>query len=586
MTEEQTIGKYKIIAELGRGGMGVVYKAWEESLQRYVAIKMLGDQLTQDGTVVERFLREARAVADLHHPNIVQVFAVDTYEGRPYFAMEYVEGESLTDLIHTSNRIEPRRAAQILKEAASGLAASHAKDVVHRDIKPDNIMLTKQGGVKVVDFGIAKVDDPDSKLTATGMMVGTPNYISPEVCLGQNVDARSDIFSLGIVFFEMLAGETPFQADSPIAMMTAVVREEIPDITTLNPNVDNRIRQILVQMLQKEPKDRYKNCHEIIEDLTSYLAGQEPAYAVAAATDATVQMNRPVDPLAPTVKRAVPKPPRKTAGTGARRTGQLGWVIGLFLIVGAAAGSWYYTGEPDQPTQALSQTPETVENTKPDVEDFSVAADAIGLEPKIEEKIQIQERPEEQVALQTRIAEPVTEPVITNEATSLSQASAPTQVVLADTTAKPAQPAGPPKLVVIAFGDPAVSTVVESVIEGALLNANYPVMDEQFFSGLNLGFNPDLASVGQAVQENGGDILIIADIQETGTRQLSFYGRTEQQTMANLQVRAMQLSNKRPLGAPWLKSLEYVPLKASETAREVAEPVAQELIERLDRLRD
>lgn len=558
--------------------MGVVYKAWEESLQRYVAIKMLGDQLTQDGTVVERFLREARAVADLHHPNIVQVFAVDTYEGRPYFAMEYVEGESLTDLIRTSNRIEPRRAAQILKEAASGLAASHAKDVVHRDIKPDNIMLTKQGGVKVVDFGIAKVDDPDSKLTATGMMVGTPNYISPEVCLGQDVDARSDIFSLGIVFFEMLAGETPFQADSPIAMMTAVVREEIPDITTLNSDVDDHLRQILVQMLQKKPKERYKNCQEIIEDLTSYLAGQEPAYAVAAATDATVQMNRPADPNAPTVKRTVPKPAPKTAGTGTRLTGQFGWVIGLLLIVSAAAGSWYYTGEVERPTQAIIQTTETVENTKPD-----------------EEEIQLPETLEEKIALQVKIAEPVTEPAITNEATNLSQASAPTKVVIADTTPKPvarqqtetpAQPAGPPNLVVIAFGDPAVSTVVESVIERALLNADYPVMDEQFFSGLNVSFNPDLASVGQAVQDNGGDILIIADIQETGTRQLSFYGRTEQQTMANLQVRAMQLSNKRPLGAPWLKSMEYVPLKASETAREVAEPVAQELIERLDRLRD
>ena len=192
-----TIGKYEIVAELGRGGMGVVYKAWEESLQRFVAIKMLGDQLINDENLVARFLREARSVADLNHPNLVQVFAVDTHEGRPYFVMEFVEGESLKELIRTSERIHPKRALTLVKEVATGLSVAHDKGVVHRDIKPDNIMLTKHGGVKVVDFGIARVDDQFTKLTQSGMAIGTPKYFSPEVCKGLGVDKRTDIFSMG-----------------------------------------------------------------------------------------------------------------------------------------------------------------------------------------------------------------------------------------------------------------------------------------------------------------------------------------------------------------------------------------------------
>ncbi|MEX0916329.1 MAG: serine/threonine-protein kinase, partial [Wenzhouxiangellaceae bacterium] len=217
------IGNYTVVAELGRGGMGVVYKAREESLQRFVAIKMLGNQLVDNESVALRFMREARAVADLNHPNLVQVFRVDRHEDQPYFVMEYVEGESLKHLIQRERKMQPLRALQILKEVAAGLAAAHAKGVIHRDIKPENIMLTRYGGVKVVDFGIARVDEPGTRLTTTGIGLGTPSYLSPEVCLSQDVDQRSDIFSLGVVLFEMLTGDTPFKSDSPFELMTKVV---------------------------------------------------------------------------------------------------------------------------------------------------------------------------------------------------------------------------------------------------------------------------------------------------------------------------------------------------------------------------
>ena len=273
------IGNYEVVSELGRGGMGVVYKAREESLQRFVAVKMLGSQLVDNESIAIRFMREARAVADLNHPNVVQVFRVDRHEDQPYFVMEYVEGESLKQLIRHENKLQPMRALQILKEVGNGLTAAHDKGVIHRDIKPENIMLTKYGGVKVVDFGIARVEEPGTRLTSTGMGLGTPSYISPEVCLSQDVDQRSDIFSMGVVLFEMLTGDIPFKSDSPFEMMTKVVEAKVPNIKALNPNVDDGIKQILAKMTAKRPKLRYQNCNELISDIEDYLAGRVPRWS-------------------------------------------------------------------------------------------------------------------------------------------------------------------------------------------------------------------------------------------------------------------------------------------------------------------
>lgn len=575
VAEKRSIGKYEIVSELGRGGMGVVYKAWEESLQRFVAIKMLGDQLTHDATVVQRFLREARAVADLNHPNVVQVFAVDTHEGRPYFAMEYVEGESLTELIQTARRVDPKRAVQLLKETAAGLAAAHAKGVVHRDIKPDNIMLTKHGGVKVVDFGVAKIDDPDTRLTATGMAVGTPNYISPEVCLGKEVDARSDLFSLGIVFYEMLAGESPFKADSPIAMMSAVVNSEVPDITTLNSAVDENIRLILGQMLQKNPARRYQGCQALVEDLESYIAGQPPAHAVAAVNDATLQMPVPANLQSATTQTApiLAGQGQQTDASGG--VGRVGWAVALLLILSAGAAGGYYYQQSDDAAQPLASSSENKQIVEP-VADLPVdpsvdVATTDGLEAQPEQN--------ERVAQSTSVQPVETE--VSSPAEAVAIVSLPVPNIA---TPPPAavQAAGPPKVVVIARGDPAVSTVIESVLENALIAADFTVMDEQFFDGLNLGeLNIDLARLSSNVLANGADILVYADIRHAGERKLTFYGRTEFQKTASMQIRVLSLADKRSLGAPWVGSLEYVPLNASAQARDAAEPIAQELVTRL-----
>ncbi len=267
------LGHYQIVSELGRGGMGVVYKAFEPALNRHVAIKELSPSLAHDPQLVERFLREARSMAALSDPHIIQVFYIGTDEGsqQPFFAMEYVEGESLSTVLKRDGKLGVDNALKILHQTAQGLATAHDRGVIHRDIKPGNLMLTLRGQVKIADFGIAlATTDISKKLTSTGEFVGTPGYLSPEVCLGKPIDQRSDIFSLGIVLFEMLSGRIPFSDESPLGLMLEVVKSEIPDIQQLNGEVDPATTKILARMVAKEPTERFQSCHDLVAALDAH----------------------------------------------------------------------------------------------------------------------------------------------------------------------------------------------------------------------------------------------------------------------------------------------------------------------------
>jgi eukaryotic-like serine/threonine-protein kinase len=268
----EKIGHYTIVSELGRGGMGIVYKAHEESLNRFVAIKVLTEKLTEDDTFLQRFVREAKAAAGVSHPNIVQIFFIGEDEGHPYFVMEYVTGRSLSQMVRSEGRIGNPRAAQLILQAAHGLAAAHDKGIVHRDIKPANLMLDERGMVKIADFGLALPADAESRLTATGMMVGTPGYLAPEQCRGEKIDHRTDIYALGVTFYELLAGAPPFRGESPLALLRQILDEQPPDIGSLNPSVDAETRRILGKMIEKDREQRYQSCHDIVADLEEYLA--------------------------------------------------------------------------------------------------------------------------------------------------------------------------------------------------------------------------------------------------------------------------------------------------------------------------
>jgi len=335
-------GHYEVTAELGRGGMGVVYKGWEPSLNRHVAIKALGEHLLNDEDLVERFTREAKATAALNDPNVIQIYYIGKEQGQPFFAMEYIEGQSLDDILKGGNSLSVKHAKNILKQACMGLAAAHKIDLVHRDIKPANIMLTTDGTLKIVDFGIARTREYGDKLTNTGEFVGTPGYLSPEVCIGKEVDQRSDIFSLGIVFYEMLAGKVPFENDSPLGLMLEVVQSEIPDIRELNKKVDKKTSYILNKMIAKSPDERYQTCNDIIKDLGNVVANENIA---------TIKDN------AKTVKVTVAQPkiseqitlPSVAAVTAnnliiqQKPKGDKKWLVAatLFAVIGAAAFGYY-----------------------------------------------------------------------------------------------------------------------------------------------------------------------------------------------------------------------------------------------------
>jgi eukaryotic-like serine/threonine-protein kinase len=320
---KQQLGHYDIVAELGRGGMGVVYKGYEASLNRYVAIKVLADSLAHDEAVKERFLREARSMAALNDPHIIQIYFIGDDEGQTYFVMEFVDGESLGGVLKREGMLRPEQAARIVYQTAQGLATAHDRGVIHRDIKPGNIMITARGNVKIADFGIAlSTQDFSKKLTSTGEFVGTPGYLSPEVCLGKPVDQRSDIFSLGIVLFEMLAGRMPFTDESPLGLMLEVVKAEIPDVCTLNSEVDPELSRILSRMIAKEPADRYQSCQDLIADLSRHpllaAGGTLQLRTQPSAAAATViGMKTPVSGQVPLPSTSpTPRPlPRSTPGS-------------------------------------------------------------------------------------------------------------------------------------------------------------------------------------------------------------------------------------------------------------------------------
>ena len=277
----QTLNQYRIESLLGRGGMGEVYRAHDLKLQRPVALKLLPPELTGDQERRKRFLLEARAAARISHPAIAQVYDVDEHEGTIFIAMELVEGKTIRDVI-SSRELDLLGAIDIALQVATGLAKAHDAGIVHRDIKPANVIQTPDGHVKILDFGLAKLLDPDtstvtsaagvhdlSTLTRTqvGAVKGTPAYMSPEQVKGETIDARSDLFSLGVMLFEMATWEVPFRRPTPLETMHALAFDSTPTMNSFRPNLPAELQRIVSRCLKKRPEDRYPDARALIEDL-------------------------------------------------------------------------------------------------------------------------------------------------------------------------------------------------------------------------------------------------------------------------------------------------------------------------------
>ncbi len=319
--------RYELLSHLARGGMADVFEARDTLLGRRVAVKMLHSQYATDEAFVRRFRREAQAAANLSHPNIVGIFDWGQEAGTYFIVMELVEGKSVRDVLKEGPLL-PRRAVEIASEVASALTVAHRAGVVHRDIKPGNIMLTKDGMVKVTDFGIARAWDDSSELTKTGAVIGTATYFSPEQAQGVPADERSDLYSLGVVLYEMLCGHPPFSGESPVSVAYQHVSAAVSAPSTINSDVTPDLDRIVLHALDKNPAARYQTAEVLREDLLLFLAGGTPAGAVSseAPTEMMPSVGLPPATASPDVVYRRVQPER-------RPTSQLPFVITAFALL-------------------------------------------------------------------------------------------------------------------------------------------------------------------------------------------------------------------------------------------------------------
>jgi eukaryotic-like serine/threonine-protein kinase len=317
-------GRYRLESKLGTGGMSTVYLARDETLERWVAAKVLHREISDQPDQIERFRREARSVAQLSHPNVVSVIDAGEDGGRPYIVFEYIDGETL------KHRIDAHPGGLPLDESAAyaieigrGLGAAHARRLVHRDVKPQNVLIDSEGRAKVTDFGIARELEQDG-LTKTGRVLGTTDYVSPEQAMGQPVDARSDIYSLGVVLYEMLTGSVPFKADNVVGVAMKHVNEKMPDVQRRRRDVSSALAVVVERSTEKKPDKRYRDMNEMLDDLERALEVE-----VARGGKSTGEVTTVLDSVSPRHRLITP-----------RRVS----IAGILLVLAATAAALVIAG--------------------------------------------------------------------------------------------------------------------------------------------------------------------------------------------------------------------------------------------------
>ncbi len=339
-------GRYRLESKLGSGGMSTVYLARDSTLERWVAVKVMHREMSDQPDQLERFRREARAVAQLSHPNVVAVIDAGEDGGHPYIVFEYVDGETLKQRIERVGPLPVDEATAYAIEIGRGLSAAHARRLVHRDVKPQNVLIDSEGRAKVTDFGIARSLEADG-LTQTGRVLGTTDYVSPEQAMGRGVDARTDIYALGVLLYEMLTGEVPFTAETVVGVAMKHVNEPMPDVQKKRPEVSSALAAVVERATAKDPKTRYPDLASCLADLEAALE-VEVARAGGSHGEAT------------TVLDTVPKKRRKILTT--RRVS----TAGVFIVLAATAAALLITaltGKKESPAPAPAPTGAPLEIT-------------------------------------------------------------------------------------------------------------------------------------------------------------------------------------------------------------------------------
>src|SRR3954452_10274043 len=297
------VGQYRIDSYIGRGGMGVVYRAEHTHLGRHVALKLLAPELAENESFRERFVRESRVAARVDHPNVIPIYEASESEGSYFIAMRYVAGTDLREILHTNGPLSLERALVVLTQVAGALDTAHAQGLVHRDVKPGNILVVAESEhCYLTDFGLTKAISSDTAFTATGQFVGTTDYVAPEQIEGKELDRRTDVYSLGCVFYECLTGTTPFRRDTDMAVMWAHMQEPPPRVTERRPNLPQGLDTVIATAMAKSKDDRYPSC-------STFAAAARSAIELATGPSSPAPAPwAPVTPPAGYAPAAVPSP--------------------------------------------------------------------------------------------------------------------------------------------------------------------------------------------------------------------------------------------------------------------------------------
>ena len=342
----QTIGPYRVMEQLGQGGMATVYKAYHASLDRYVAVKVLHQAFLEDSTFLARFQREARLVARLEHPNIVPIYDYAEHDGQPYLIMKYIEGETLKARLQRGP-LSGGEVSHIAESIGAGLAYAHKQGILHRDIKPSNVILSKDGGIYLADFGLARIAQGGDSTLTSDMILGTPQYISPEQALGKpDLNEGTDIYSFGVMLYEMTTGRVPFSADTPFSIIHDHIYSPLPLPTSVNPKISAELEMVLLKALSKERNDRFSDVPTFINAFKQAWSDSAPTHVnliqapesekiPAPEPDSVVSAARTARAMAATIQEKIPVEDQDPVDTGSvRRPRRIQW---LYVALGVLA---------------------------------------------------------------------------------------------------------------------------------------------------------------------------------------------------------------------------------------------------------
>ena len=557
-------GDFEIKEEIGRGGMGSVYKARQISLNRYVAIKILPRNLSNDDEFVERFDIEAKAVASLIHQNIIQMYSKGVMEdGTHYFAMEYVDGEDLSFKIKSGVRFSEKKIIDIIIQACQGLESSWRRNIIHRDIKPGNLIITKDGVLKIADFGLVKCTEATKKLTRTNVYLGTVHYSSPEQGEGKPLDHRADIYSLGIVLYQLLTNKVPFEGETPSSVIYKHVYEAPVSPKNINPNLSPQIEAVVLKAIAKRPDDRYQNIVEFREALESVK-----------------QM------WSDKMMESTAAPAEKMKGISRGRRNVIVIVALLILLIGGTV------------MFAIISPPLKTEPGRPQAEKAEIQARKE--QPALEKARQRQ-------IMAAGLINTTTED-LKRDLKELSIKDIQTPQTPTITTIKPkVDEAGPLKqteklkahvisefnVLILSSGDPDKTEIITMfVAEGLSRKKKIHLIDKSivpnFATQIDIGNDRiDIKEFYGTNQTIGDDviphIIVLANIETIGKTELKYYGQSKTQYTTSVSIKAIFTKDNRVISDPLVKNVKFTDLNVYNKIKEVVQPMAESLAQQIER---